>query len=252
MAIYTLFRRWRTGVLAQVEAESPAQAVELIAEARGSLAYADLQELDAPCGFLPGADLRGADLEAADLRGSFLCRADLRSSSLVAADLRYSTLRWADVRRANLRRADLRQADLRGADFTGADLRDACATGAQLDGARLDWRGSAFALELLRRDARHQPGAQRLVAEIAFTGDERPYAWLAVVARRPDLIGWVVSVIGPAVRPGDGASDVLRRLSANSVEEDDTLLDAAAEAMSAGYYWTRAVHARGASRRSSI
>lgn len=252
MAIYTLFRRWQTGLITQVEAECPARAVELIAEARGSLAYADLKGLYAPRGFLPGADLRGADLEASDLRGSYLHRTDLRSASLMAADLRYSTLRSADLRRANVRGADLRWADLRGADFTGADLRDACATGARLDGARLDWRGSAFALELLRRSARHQPGAERLVAEISFTPDERPYAWLTVVARRPDLIGWVISVISPAVLPGDGASDVLRRLAANSDESEGPFLDAAAEATSGGYYWTRAVHARGASRHTPL
>jgi hypothetical protein len=250
MAIYTLFRRWRTGVLAQVEAESPARAIELIVGARGSLAYADLTGIEASRCILSGADLRGADCEAANLSRSFLGRSDLRSASLVAADLRCSTLREADLRSTDLRRADLSRADLRGADFTNADLRDACATGAQLDGARLDWRGSVFALELLRRGAWAQPGAHRLVAEIAMTPDERPYAWLAVVAHHPDLIAWVISVVGPAVHPEDGASELLRRLVGDAVEVDSTPHDAAGEAASASYYWTRSVHARGASRRS--
>ncbi|WP_337176946.1 pentapeptide repeat-containing protein [Paludisphaera sp.] len=252
MANFTLFRRWRTGILARVQAETPARAIELIVEARGSLAYADLNGLDAPRCFLPSADLRGAALEGASLSGSYFGRADLRSASLVGADLRSSTLIEADLRGADLRRADLRRADLRGADFTGADLRDACATGAQLDGARLDWRGSAFALELLRRQAWNQPGAHGLIAEIALTPDVRPYAWLAAAARRPDLIGWVISVVRPAIQPGDGASELLGRLAADAVEVESPPCDPTSGTTSDNFYWTRSVHARGALRRKSI
>lgn len=249
MAVHTLFRRWRTGILGVVSAESPARAIEAISDARGSLAYADLRGIDAPRCFLPAADLRGADIDAAVLSGSFLERADLRSASLVATDLRRSTLRRADFRRADLRGVDLRGADLRGADFEGTDLRDALVAGARLDDARLDWQSSAFALELLRRDNGPPPGASRLLAEIAFAPDERPYSWLAIVARNPDLIGWAMSVIGRAIRPDDGAPEILKRLTSDAIATTHAESLTSAESPTAGFYWTRAVHPRGSPRR---
>ncbi len=250
MAIYTFFRRWETGILALVEAESSGLAIERIAKARVSLAHADLKGLEAPWRHLQGVDLRGADLEAASLPGAILLRADLRTASLISADLRGSTLRQADLRRADVRHADLRQADLRGADFAGANLHNACATGARLDGARLDWRWTAFVLELLRRDAGDRDDANRLVADLAFASDERPYTWLETVIRRPALIGWVASVIGRAVRPGDGASKVLHHLSMDPAEFELPPAGAATDEHSIGFYWTRAVHPRKTTRRS--
>lgn len=249
MAIYTLLRRWRTGTLALIEAESRGQAIEQVAKARISLAYADLRGLDARSRDLREADLRGADLEAASLSGAILQRADLRAASIGSADLRGATLRYADLRRSNVRRADFRWADLRGADFAGADVRDVCATGSRLDGARLDWRWSSFILELLRRDVGNPADANPLIAELAFTSDERPYAWLKPVIARPGLIDWVVSVIGRAVQPGDGAPEVLRRLTMDSLGLDRHRTDAAADETSVGFYWTRAVHSRKTPRR---
>ncbi len=250
MGVYLLHRRWRTGELAAVEAESPAHAVERIAAAGLSLAYADLKGLDAPRRRLPDADLRGADLEAANLSRAALDRADLRTALLTAADLRGASLRRADLRRANARDADFRGSDLRGADFAGADLRGARATGARLEGARLDWRWSAFVLELLRRDAGNREGAHRLVTELAFAPDERPYAWLETVTRRSALIGWVASVIGRAVQPGDGVPEVLRRLSADSLQAAGSQADDAPDEPASGFYWTRAVHSRKTPRHS--
>lgn len=250
MAIYTLLRRWETGILALVEAESSGMAIERIAKARVSLAYADLKGLDAPCTNLQGVDLRGADLEAASLPSAILRRADLRTASLVSADLRGTTLRQADLRRADVRHADLRQADLRDADLTGANLHNACVTGARLDGARIDWRWTACVLELLRRDAGDRDDANRLVADLAFASDERPYAWLETVIRRPALIGWVASVIGRAVQPGDDAPEVLHHLSMGPSEFEPLPTGEVSNEHSIGFYWTRAVHPRMTSRRS--
>lgn len=251
MAIYTLFRRWRTGTLALIEAACPGQAIERVAEARISLAYADLKRLEAPGRFLSGVDFRGADLSTANLSGSILSRADFRTASLAAADLSGARLEQADLRRADLRKADLRQADLRDVDFLGADLTDACLTGARLDGARFDWRWSAFVVELLRRDAGCRGDALRLVVEIAFRADDRPYAWLELVARKPALVDWVVSVVGRAVRRGDNAPEALRRLTSDCSDIHHTPTITVCTPASGSFYWTRSMHARNVHRPSA-
>ncbi len=251
MTLHTLFRRWRTGALAMIEAGSPGQAIERAAEARLSLAYADLKRLEAPRRLLAGIDLRGADLEAANLSGAILDRADLRTADLVAADLSGAVLERADLRRADLRTADLRMTDLRGSDFVGADLRNAIATGARLDGARLDWRWSVFVVELLRRDGECNGDAFHLVAEIAFNSDERPYAWLTPVIRRPDLVGWVASIIGRAARPGDGAPEALLRLASAPSRSNVPSSAATTDDPATGFYWTRSRHVWGSPRRQA-
>lgn len=252
MGIYLLHRRWRTGALAVVEADGPAHAVERASAAGISLAYSDLKGIDAPRRLLTGVDLRGADLEAANLSLADLERADLRTALLTAADLRGASLRRADLRHVDARDADFRGSDLRGADFKGADLRGARVTGARLEGARLDWRRTAFVLELLRRDAGNREGAHRLVAELAFASDERPFGWLETVTRAPALVGWVASVISRAVRPGDGVPDVLRLLAADSLPTAGRQAGDPPEEPSPGFYWTRAVHPRKTPRRSAF
>jgi len=245
MAIHTLLRRWRTGPLALVEAESEGRAVELAARAGLSLAYADLNGCEAPRCFLPGADLRGADLDGARLSGAYLRRADLRTATLVDADLAGASLRQADLRGASLRDADLRRADLRGARFPGADLKGVRLAGARLDGAVIDWRWAGFAVELLRRDPGCRGDASPLVVELAFERDERPYAWLRPVFRSsPAVLDWACSVLGRAILPGDDAPEVLRRLAADAVVGQP---DGATPAPPppGRLYWTRAVGPRG-------
>jgi hypothetical protein len=65
--------------------------------------------------FLPGIDLRGANLEWSQWgKGS---------------DLQYSYLQCADLQHAKFRRADLSYADLQGANVQGADFRNASLQG---------------------------------------------------------------------------------------------------------------------------
>ncbi|WP_165068371.1 pentapeptide repeat-containing protein [Paludisphaera rhizosphaerae] len=216
MAIHTLSRRWRTGPLAVVQAESLSRAVELTAGAGVPLAYADLPGIQAPRASLTGVDLRGADLTGADLR-----EADLKA---------------ADLRGADLRNADLRGADLRNARFPKADLRGVRLTGARLDGAVLDWRSAAFAVELLRRDPGCRGEALTLAFELALEADDRPYAWLRAIVARRGLVDWAASVLGRAIVPGDDAPEILRKLAAD-VEPETTSPPSVQPTGS--LYWTR-------------
>ncbi|WP_165253087.1 pentapeptide repeat-containing protein [Paludisphaera soli] len=243
MAVHTLLRRWCTGPLALVEAESQGRAVELAARAGVPLAYADLKGIEAPRCFLPDADLRGADLDAAILPGAYLRRADLRTATLVDADLAGAVLRQADLRDARLRDADLRRADLRDARLAGADLRGVRLTGARLEGAAIDWRWAAVAVELLRRDPGCRGDSLRLVVELALERDERPYAWLRPIFRGgPGIVDWACSVLGRAILPGDDAPEILRRLAADADVEPSARTAADRPGR---LYWTRAVGPRG-------
>ncbi|MDR3621593.1 MAG: pentapeptide repeat-containing protein [Paludisphaera borealis] len=235
MSIHPMYRRWKSKPFAFVEAESPAQALELASRGGVDLTYADLRGLVAPRSFLPGADLRGVDLAASDLPGTYLRKADLRSATLVGANLANASIREADFRKADLRDADLRRADLRDARFNGADLRGVQLTGARLDGAVIDWRWSAFAVELLRRDVDCRGDAFRVVVELAFEDDDRPFGWLRTLVRKAGVIEWAFPLLGRAIAPGDNAPELLRRLAA------DTLIDAptAAGPPASQHLWTR-------------
>lgn len=247
MPIHTLSRRWRTGPLALVEAESRGRAVELAARAGVTLAYADLKGCEAPRCFLPGVDLRGADLDAARLPGAYLRRADLRTATLVGALLAGASLRQADLRRADLRDADLRRADLRDARFLGAKLRGVRLTGARIDGALIDWRWAGFAVELLRRDPNCRDDALQLVVELAFERDDRPYAWLRPLFRSsPRVVDWACTILGRAILPGDDAPEILRRLAADAGTAAPLTSPAPPDAEpTERLYWTRAVGLRG-------
>lgn len=216
MAIHTLSRRWRTGPIAVIEAETLGRAVELAAGEGVALTYAELRGLRASGASLSLIDLRGADLEGADLRD-----ADLRG---------------ADLRGANLLRADLRYADLRNARFERAELRGALLTGSLFDGAALDWRRPAFAVELLRRDPGCRGDAMTAVFEIALESDDRPYAWIRPLFADRGLACWASAVLGRAFFPGDDAPDILRKLAADAEPEAEPGADPAA---TGSLYWTR-------------
>jgi uncharacterized protein YjbI with pentapeptide repeats len=237
MAIHSIHRRWKTRPFAMVEADGPAQALERTVRSGADLTYADLRGLVAPGCFLPGADLRGADFSAADLTNGYLRGADLRSSAFLGARLAYASMRQADLSKADLRDADMRRADLRDARFAGADLRGVRLTGARLEGALIDWRWSAFPVELLRRDADCRGDAFRAVAALAFDDDDRPFGWLRALVKRTDVLDWAFDVLGRAILKGDGAPEMLRRLSADV----DVEADALAPAVETGsqLFWTR-------------
>jgi Pentapeptide repeats (8 copies) len=213
MAIQLLYRRWTSTPFASVEAEDRGRALETAARSEADLTYADLRRLDAPSLFLPGVALRGADLTSATLAGAYLRKADLRAAILAESNLATASVREADLRNADLRNADLRRADLRNARFVGSDLRGAILTGARLEGALIDWRWSAFPVELLRRDAPRQCNAFRVVAKLALEDDDRPFGWLRILVRETDVIDWAVGVLFRASLAGDNTPELLRRLA---------------------------------------
>jgi uncharacterized protein YjbI with pentapeptide repeats len=92
--------------------------------------------------FLPGAELRSADLKNAHLEGAILIGAHLEETNLFDAylegiNLGRAHLVGANLKHAHLRRADLFEAHLEGADLLGAYLEEAILLGAHLEGADL-------------------------------------------------------------------------------------------------------------------
>ncbi len=83
--------------------------------------------------YLPGVNLRNAQLEGVQFDGANLSRAMLADSFL-----RGATLRSAVMEEAYLRHADLRDSDLIGADLRQAVLREALLNGADIFGAQMD------------------------------------------------------------------------------------------------------------------
>lgn len=111
-----------------------------------------LEGLDAPQAdlcriILPGAKLKGANLELSDLSlaqlpeanlvGVNLEEANLEAINLQDAQLNRSTLCGAKLQRADLRGANLERANLEGANLEGSNLTDANLEGANLTGANL-------------------------------------------------------------------------------------------------------------------
>lgn len=215
MMIHPLFRRWKTRPFAIIVAEGTSRALERASRKGHSLVCADLKGIDASKCSLPGADLRGADLDEAELSLSDFRAADFRGATMVRSRWIGADLRRANFRRTNLREADFRRADLSGAKFPGADLRGVRLTGAKLDGALIDWRWSAFAVELLRRDTGCRGAAVSVVVNLAFEKDERPFGWLRELLRETETVDWAVSVLGRAMLPNDNAPEVLKKLVAD-------------------------------------
>jgi hypothetical protein len=215
MPTYPIFHRWSVRLIATVEAESYPRALEL-AVARGvRMLYADLKGVKVRGISLTGGDFRGAELSHAELVGVNLAKADLRASRLLETDLRLAYLRTADLRQADLRGADLRYANLEGAHLVGADLRSALLTGARLERATLDWRWSPVAVELLRQDRTRSSAASKVMAELAFKEDVRPFCWLSVLIRHGAQARAALGVFSKYIRPGDNAPELLRRLAAD-------------------------------------
>lgn len=93
----------------------------------------DDDNIDLRDAYLPGVNLRDAQLEGVQFDGVNLSRANLAN-----AFLRGATLRGAVMEEAYLRHADLRDADLTGADLRQAVLREAFLDGADIFGAKMD------------------------------------------------------------------------------------------------------------------
>ena len=178
MPIYSILHRWTRSTIAVIEAPTYARALEWATRRGMSLIDVDLEGLVLRGAFLARADLRGAGCSGTDLAGCYLRKADLRGADLRRTRLVHAFLGGADLRQADLRDAELSHADLRAARFVGADLRGAIMTGARLAGALCDWRWSVIPAELLRQ----HPGASgkdsRLVIDLAFYEDQRPWGWL--------------------------------------------------------------------------
>jgi hypothetical protein len=215
MPVYPIYPRWSTRPLALVEAGSFLQALQRAVLQRVALLYADLKRVDASHGELANADLRGADLERARLNDAVLADADLRSAFLVDADLRGADLRGADLRGADLRGTDLRAANLERARLSGADLRGAQFFGARFQGAILDWRWSGIPLELLRQHRGGYQEGSKIVAELVFHEETRPFSWLGDVLHHPEKTDWVLRALAAHFQPSDNAPELLRRLVAD-------------------------------------
>ena len=195
MPLYTILHRWSATPIALVEAADFPRALALAVEQRVKLLYADLEGTVAPWTALAGADLRGADLSHAELACADLQGADLRTAVAVGTYFRRALLGRADLRQADLRRADLRLASLEEARLVGADLRGTLLLGARLRGAVLDWRYSTIALELLRQDRGASRHGSKLLAELAFEDDARPFAWLKTLVRHRAAADWSLSIL---------------------------------------------------------
>jgi uncharacterized protein YjbI with pentapeptide repeats len=107
-----------------------------------SLAFSDLEGIQANAVCAEFADLLSANLKDASLRYGILYSCNLFNTNLEGADLFNAEMQFAHLVDANLTGADLaganlREADLRNANLTGADLTGANLTGANLEGTNL-------------------------------------------------------------------------------------------------------------------
>jgi uncharacterized protein YjbI with pentapeptide repeats len=215
MPIYSILHRWTRSTVAVIEAPTYARALEWATRRGMSLIDVDLEGLVLRSAFLARADLRGAGLSGADLAACYLRKADLRGADLREARLVNAFLGGSDLRHADLRDAELAHADLRGAKVVGADLRGTIITGARLAGAICDWRWSVIPAELLRQ----HPGASgrdsRLVIDMAFYEDQRPWGWLKLLSSYGRRADWALGALAEWVRDGDNAPELLRSLAAD-------------------------------------
>ena len=111
----------------------------------------------------------------------------------------------------------MRLASLEEARLTGADLRGALLFGARLGGAVMDWRWSTIPLELLRQDRGASQQGSKVIADLAFEEDLRPFAWLKVLVRHQNAADWSLAVLSQHIRPGDNAPELLQKLATDAV-----------------------------------
>jgi uncharacterized protein YjbI with pentapeptide repeats len=216
MPIYSILHRWTRSTVAVIEAPTYARALEWAARRGLSLIDVDLEGLVLRSAFLARADLRGAGLTSTDLSGCYFRKADLRGADLRRARLVHAFLEGADLRQANLREAELSRADLRNTNLVGADLRGTVITGARLAGALCDWRWSVIPAELLRRNPRASGDDSRLVIDLAFYDDQRPWGWLKLLSSYGKRADWALGALAESVRDGDNAPEMLRCLAADA------------------------------------
>jgi uncharacterized protein YjbI with pentapeptide repeats len=211
-----IINRFNRRTIAVIEAPTYARALEWATRRGMSLIDVDLEGLVLRSAFLAHADLRGAGLSGADLAACYLRKADLRGADLCEARLLHTFLGGADLRQADLRDAELSHADLRGAKIVGADLRGTIITGARLVGAICDWRWSVIPAELLRQHPGASEKGSRLVIDMAFYEDRRPWEWLRLLSGYGRRADWALGVLAESVRNGDNAPDLLKCLAADA------------------------------------
>ena len=85
----------------------------------------DLRRANIYAGNLQGANLMIANLQGADLFNANLQGTELQEANLQEANLSIANLQGANLVKANLQGAKLITANLQGTDLTGADLREA-------------------------------------------------------------------------------------------------------------------------------
>ena len=216
MLNYLISHRWTRSTIAVIEAPTYARALEWASRRGVPLIDVDLEGLVLRSAFLAEADLRGAGLIDADLTSCYLRNADLRGADLRGARLVNAFLGATDLRQADLREAQLSHADLRGAKLAGADLRGTIMTGARLADAVCDWRWSVIPAELLRQHHDSSAKDERLVIDLAFYEDERPWGWLKLISNYGSRANWALDTLAQAVRDGDNAPELLRSLATDA------------------------------------
>ncbi|MGP0063512.1 MAG: pentapeptide repeat-containing protein [Isosphaeraceae bacterium] len=216
MPTYSILHRWTRSTIAVIEAPTYARALEWANRRGMSLIDVDLERLVLRSVFLARADLRGAGLIDADMAGCYLRKADLRGADLRKTRLIHAFLGGADLRHSDLREAELSHADLRGARIVGADLRGTIITGARLAGAICDWRWSVIPAELLRQHPGTTGRGSRLLIDMAFYEDQRPWGWLKLLSRYGKHADWALVALAKSVRDGDNAPELLRCLASDA------------------------------------
>ena len=180
-----------------------------------SLIDVDLEGFVLRSAFLARVDLRGAGLAGADLSGCYLRKADLRGADLRRLD--WSTLSWGESTCAKPTSATRRyRVPICGGPNCRADLRGTVMTGARLTGTLCDWRWSVIPAELLRQNSRASGDNSRLVIDLAFYDDQRPWGWLKLLSDYGKRADWALGALAESVRDGDNAPELLRCLAADA------------------------------------
>jgi hypothetical protein len=133
MQVFSSYVRETTKRAAQEPVAPEVQAILTMIASRVVEHESDNDYLDLRDAYIPGVNLRRAQLEHVCFDGANLSRAIMEKASLNGA-----TFRAAVLEDAYLRNADLRHTDLTGADLRQAVLRESLLDGADIFGAQLD------------------------------------------------------------------------------------------------------------------
>ncbi len=116
----------------------------------------------------------------------------------------------ADLRGADLHGADLRGVYLHGAYLHGADLRGADLGGVSLGDITVNWISHDLIAEILKREAGDHIGKLQAAGLILVSRDK---CWDELLALKVPHKKWALRTLAKWVKEGDGAPEVLKKLS---------------------------------------